>query len=229
MKIVILGNSLSERNGLKRTIAKIAESLANHEVTGTMVAPDGCTLQYHATDPKTYRIIKSRVPSILILQEQGEDTARGSEYTNEYIIPYAERIAEAFRMVNPEGRVILFQTWARKNGEADGFSVPEVGNYGGMQRRINQTCVEIADAIDAEIAPVGEAWQYVRENYPQIELYQPDGRHPSVAGTYLAACVFYEKIFSDHADDVRGASDLGIDPEQSQILREAADRFAWNQ
>lgn len=30
-----------------------------------------------------------------------------------------------------------------------------------------------------------------------IDLWQDDGSHPTVAGTYLAACVFYGVIFGE--------------------------------
>jgi PKD repeat protein len=45
------------------------------------------------------------------------------------------------------------------------------------------------------VAPVGVAWKKVRQDFPGINLYDPDQSHPSVAGSYLAACVFYSNIF----------------------------------
>ena len=30
---------------------------------------------------------------------------------------------------------------------------------------------------------------------PGLELYMPDKRHPSLAGTYLAACTVYASLF----------------------------------
>jgi hypothetical protein len=45
------------------------------------------------------------------------------------------------------------------------------------------------------VAPVGYAWSTVRTEDPRMDLWQADGSHPSEAGTYLAACVFYAAIF----------------------------------
>jgi hypothetical protein len=42
---------------------------------------------------------------------------------------------------------------------------------------------------------VGYAWFVVRQQDPGIELWQSDQSHPSQAGTYLAACVFYATLF----------------------------------
>ena len=42
---------------------------------------------------------------------------------------------------------------------------------------------------------VGLAWLAVAQRHPEVDLWQSDGIHPSPAGTYLAACVFYAAIF----------------------------------
>ena len=45
------------------------------------------------------------------------------------------------------------------------------------------------------LAAVAAVWRYVRTNHPDIELYDTDGSHPSLAGSYLAACTFYNMLF----------------------------------
>lgn len=35
------------------------------------------------------------------------------------------------------------------------------------------------------------------EQYPQIELWDEDGMHPSLEGSYLAACIAYAVIFQE--------------------------------
>jgi PKD repeat protein len=52
-----------------------------------------------------------------------------------------------------------------------------------------------AQDFTASVVPVGVAWKNVRAQYPTIELYNADESHPSIYGTYLAACVFYSSIF----------------------------------
>ena len=48
---------------------------------------------------------------------------------------------------------------------------------------------------DASVSPVGAVWKQVRDSLPALELYSPDESHPSVAGTYVAACTFYAAIW----------------------------------
>jgi hypothetical protein len=53
----------------------------------------------------------------------------------------------------------------------------------------------MAETNDAIVAPVGAVWNYIRQNHPEIELYNPDESHPSLIGSYVAACCFYTIIF----------------------------------
>src|SRR6476620_6456737 len=66
--------------------------------------------------------------------------------------------------------------------------------YVGMDSVLRMRYMELADSFNAVVSPAGAVRRYVRQNYPGIELYQADGSHPSVAGTYAAACCFYAAL-----------------------------------
>jgi hypothetical protein len=51
-----------------------------------------------------------------------------------------------------------------------------------------------ASSCGGTVVFAGEAFELCQKRHPEINLYADD-RHPSQAGTYLAACVFYGKIF----------------------------------
>ena len=63
-----------------------------------------------------------------------------------------------------------------------------------MQEGLNQAYFSLAKALQADVAPVGTAWQWALREDPALELYMRDGSHPSPDGTYLAACVFYATL-----------------------------------
>jgi hypothetical protein len=87
-------------------------------------------------------------------------------------------------------------TWGRKNGDAGNCAgYPPVCTYEGMQQRLRESYLEMSDDNDATCSPVGVAWRTFRNQFPAIELYNPDESHPSVNGTYLAACVFYSTLY----------------------------------
>ncbi|HWI71280.1 MAG TPA: hypothetical protein VNT55_04960, partial [Baekduia sp.] len=74
---------------------------------------------------------------------------------------------------------------------------PENGllDYGRMQDAIDDGYLTLATSLGVPVAPVGVAWAQALQDTALPSLFDPDGNHPSVAGTYLAACVFYATIF----------------------------------
>lgn len=72
----------------------------------------------------------------------------------------------------------IYMTWARR---WDPY----------MQDPIREQYTCLADKLDAQLIPVGLAWQRSRELRPDLDLFDPDGSHPSPTGTYLTACVMY--------------------------------------
>lgn len=89
---------------------------------------------------------------------------------------------QQIRAVN--ARPALFMTWAYT--DAPGMTAVIADHYA-------QTAAE----IDALLVPVGLAFAQVTREYPDIQLRTGDKRHPSLAGTYLAACVFYAALFEE--------------------------------
>ena len=53
-----------------------------------------------------------------------------------------------------------------------------------------------ADSAQALLSPVGNLWKRLRSSAPAINLYDADESHPSLAGSYAAACTFYAIFFS---------------------------------
>jgi hypothetical protein len=59
----------------------------------------------------------------------------------------------------------------------------------------------------------------IRER-PDISLYQPDKRHPTLLGSYLAAATVYAAIYQRSPED--SSYTAGIDPELARYLRKTA-------
>jgi hypothetical protein len=78
-------------------------------------------------------------------------------------------------------RPLLFMTWARAGR-------PE------MTAQIEQHFQHARIYAHADVAPIGTAWARVRAAHPDVTLYQSDGSHPTVAGTFLGACVLFASM-----------------------------------
>jgi hypothetical protein len=78
-------------------------------------------------------------------------------------------------------RPVLFMSWAYKDA-------PE------MTAQLAEQYTIAGNANDALVVPAGLAFAKAIAKRPALELYQPDKRHPTLAGTYLAACTTYAAI-----------------------------------
>ena len=86
----------------------------------------------------------------------------------------------------------------------------------------SSTYTEIAGAVSGDAAPIGMAWWMSRNERPDIGLYQPDGSHPTRAGSYLAAIVLAAILLD--VDVSEFDSSLGLDEATAETLRGFAGR-----
>lgn len=93
-------------------------------------------------------------------------------------------------------------------------------DYLAMQRQIDAAYVTIAQQLGVPAAPVGYAWSTVHRADPALTLWQDDGSHPTIAGTYLAACVFYAAIFHQSPNGLRWTD--GLSAADAQTLQAVA-------
>lgn len=124
-------------------------------------------------------------------------------------------------------------TWGRENDDAQNCaSWPPSCTYEGMQQRLRESYLLMAQNNSAECAPAGVAWKRVREQYPSIQLYSSDGSHPSVTGSYLVACTMYSTFFRHSA--VGASFTSSLDPTIAATLQAVASAVvldslaSWN-
>lgn len=93
-----------------------------------------------------------------------------------------------------------------------------------MHERIERQYVSTGNAIGALVIPVGLAFRKAYARRPDMELHKTfDGTHPSLAGTYLAACVVYASIYEKSAREIEYDYFGAIDAEDATFLRAIAD------
>lgn len=180
--------------------------------------PGGYTFENHYNDNNTINKIFSQDWDYVILQAQSQEPSFPDAQVNAGTLRYADSLAQKVYENNPCTQVLFFMTWGRENGDPQWGPI---STYEGMQSRLRNAYLRFADTAQASVAPVGMAWKYVRDNYPSIDLYSSDGSHPSVAGTYVAACTFYTSIFRTSVDATNFISSLNSSDAES--IQEAAD------
>jgi len=190
-----------------------------------MYAPGGYRLSQHASDPLLNAKIKQGKWDFVVLQEQSQMPAFSQKQENAEVYPYAQKLSQLIREVNPGASVVFYMTMAKKNGDAQNAKVfPELGTYTGMQEKIDSSYMSMAQQNHSLLAPVGMAWRNVRSDRPMIDLYGDD-THPNIAGSYLAACVFYGLLFKDspirllHPREINDDTALYLQSMAEQTLR----------
>jgi len=192
---LFLGNSYTYVNDLPMLISKIA--LANGD---TLVydsnTPGGYTLQNHFNDVISNNKINAAAWKYVIVQAQSQEPSFSPAQVYSQTLPYARKLDSLIKHNNNCSNTVFYETWGRKNGDAGNCTAyPPVCTYLGMQNRLKQSYKKFADTCNAVMSPVGEAFRRSIALDPNLELYDLDQSHPSLNGSYLAACVFYEVLF----------------------------------
>jgi len=94
-------------------------------------------------------------------------------------------------------KTVLFMTWGYVLG--DRWNEPH-DTYAAMQARLSSGYSRLGEELGATVAPAGPAWAEALRREPSLELWAGDGEHPSLLGSYLAACVFYGLLSRPRAD-----------------------------
>ena len=101
----------------------------------------------------------------------------------------------------------LLMTWAYKD-------VPE------MIDGLSSAYISAGNRNKVMVFPAGLAFKLAQDEIPEIDLYTPDKRHPSKAGTYLMAAVIYSSIYN--VSPIGNSYDYGLGQETQSRLQEIA-------
>ncbi|MFK7773473.1 MAG: DUF4886 domain-containing protein [Saprospiraceae bacterium] len=194
-KILFIGNSYTGVNNLPQLVYNVAVSVGDTLIYDKHT-PGGARLMHHATNATALAKISSDDWDHVVLQAQSQEPSFSDTQVATEVFPYAEILCDSIRTNNECTRPIFYMTWGRENGDASNCAVwPPVCTYEGMDSLLNLRYRMMGNDNDAYVSPVGAVWNYIRANYPDIDLYSNDGSHPSIAGSYAAACTFYSIIF----------------------------------
>jgi len=117
-------------------------------------------------------------------------------------VKYARKNAEIARKHGVEP--ILFMSWAYQNH-------PE------MTAQLAEAYTKAGNANHELVIPAGLAFAKVFKDRPDLNLYQPDKRHPTLIGTYLAASTIYASLY--HRSPEVNSYTAGLDPDVARYLR----------
>jgi len=110
--------------------------------------------------------------------------------------PFQQAARDFSAVVRDHGaRPVFFMTWAYTGK-------PE------MTADLDAAYTTIGAEVNAQVVPVGLAFATVTRDRPDIQLRIADARHPSLAGTYLAASTFYAALFNESPEGLEYTAGL---------------------
>jgi len=214
--ILFIGNSYTYYNDMPVILSAIADSMGI-ETSVKSIVKGGATLEWHLTANENGNIVpfdelRSGGYDFVVLQEQSDRPAVAPEA---FLAPAKTLCDEARK----NGACpVFYSTWAKKEGHAnlEKFSMTREE----MAEKLADSYKKAAKASNGRLAPVGKAFMTLSEDHPEIELYNPDGSHPSYEGSYLAALIMLAVIFDRDPEDCTFTGEL--EESRARILRKAA-------
>ncbi len=182
LRVLFVGNSYIYFNDLPSLIGDL--STAAHEsrpFLAEQVLIGAATLERHLALGDAMTAIRRGGWDVVVLQEQSTRPINNPAL----MLRDARTLADAVKKIG--AKLVWYETWAKELDPSTQDSLTH-----GYHRA--------AAATGGKIAHVGEAWAAFRaaETVPagtHSALFVADGSHPSEAGTYLAASVFYATLY----------------------------------
>jgi hypothetical protein len=200
--LLFIGNSFTARNNLPGLIAQLAAARGK-AVEHRLISAGGASLRNHWNAGNALKAIADGRYDYVVLQEQSTLPVKNAKRMHENVRLFDDAIKAA------GAKTVLYMTWARQHA-------PE------SQQAITDAYASIGRELGATVVPAGVAWQSFLRTHDQPVLHDKDGSHPSLAGSYLAACVFLAVLFEE--------SPVGIDVEVAGLNakdRVLLQKIAW--
>lgn len=185
-RVFFIGNSLTEGNDLPLLVEALARE------GGRPLAVEAVTFAGAALEDHWSRGTQQRIAAgfrFVVLQQGPSALAESRASLREW----TRRFDAVIRQNG--GRSALYMVWP-ESGRPQAF--PDVSASYRLA----------AEDVEGILLPAGDAWVAAWREQPSLRLYGPDGFHPTLLGSYLAALVIYGGL--------TGASPAGL-PSRLQL------------
>lgn len=177
LRVLFIGNSYTYYNNLIQMVSLISDSM-DTKLICTKSTLGAANLGEHWNELrglKSRSLLKKNRYNYVVIQD---NSMWPLEHADSVLL-YGKKFCE---LITAKGAFpLLYSTWPRK-------ATPE------KLATISSVYEQLAQQANAKVVPVGKNWAVAFEMNKNIELYHPDGSHPSYLGSFLAALSFVKKI-----------------------------------
>jgi hypothetical protein len=206
--VLFIGNSLTYVNDLPGTLAAMAATAGDTIRVTTVARPDFALIDHLNGGSNALEAIRLGGWEYVVLQ-QGSSSLPANR----------DSLALWTKMFDPYIKAVgakpaLYMVWPT----ADRLFAFE---------DVHTAYQQAAKAVNGMFIPGGDAWRKAWAADSSLQLYSPDGLHPSPMGTYLVALVMYERITGHDARNLTAKAvvdgrDLGLTQAVVTKLQNAA-------
>jgi hypothetical protein len=207
--VAIYGNSYTHyNNNLNTRLRDLTRSLLPNNAKGYSyrgITISSGRLGWHEPNLRFQNTLKDW--DVVVFQGNSMEPITKKASSRDYFEESAKTMSKIAH--DAGSKVVYFMTWAQQ-------SRPE------QTSALANAYQDIAKKTGGYVAPVGLAFEQSIKQYPAINLYHSDGKHPSLEGTYLAASVFFATLYNQ--SPVGGATpvDTYMSPEIAKKLQTVA-------
>jgi len=196
-KVLFIGNSYTSANNLPDLVNSLAQAAGNSIIAEAHI-PGGSQLSQHAVNSTVLNLISSKDWDYVILQDQSQKPSFPDAQVQADVYPYAEILADSVYSNNECSVPLFYGTWGRQNGDSQWVGI---NTFEKMNGRLFNAYTYMANDAEGMLSPVGIGFAHVKQagvgavvNFN--DLYTSDESHPTIKGSYLAACIFNNIIFN---------------------------------
>jgi hypothetical protein len=173
-RVLFIGNAITSGSDIPARVAKVAEA-TGRAVKAESITSSGFSLDDQWREGRAVEALRKGW-DIVVLQQ---DVPSGPEERDRFVRD-VKRFAAAIREAG--ARPALFMAWPRAD------RLPEFRDAIAVHR-------DAAQATDATLLPVGEAWLRALGADRRLKLYSGEGTQPAALGSDLAVLTIYLSLF----------------------------------
>ena len=200
LRVLFIGNSHTQAHNLPELVADMARA-GGKAFAYDVELRGGYGLEDHWAVGNAQRKIRDGDYDVVVLQ-QGPSALPESQ---ENLMRWGQTFAELIR--ENGGRPAFYMVWPSSDRAFD-------------RDGVRTSYTNAAVATDGILAPAGEVWREAWRSDRNLPLYDTDGVHGSLMGTYAAALSVYGQLFG--VSPVGLPAPAGIAPGVVTLLQESA-------
>jgi hypothetical protein len=212
-RVLFIGNSLTFANNLPAMIEAVAAQAGSKgRIRCQAVALPNFGLQEHWEDGRALAGLRNGTRWTHVVLQQGPTSMPDSR---RILREFARKFA--FEAKSIGARVVIYSPWTPRDRLEFMDAVLESHRLA-------------AEDVQGLLVPVGEGWRAAWRVDPALALYGPDDFHPSPAGSYVAALMFFERFSgrspvglpNPSSSKDKALRELKVDAAQLKALQDAA-------